>query len=43
MKTDRLEVEVYIYVCVCVYLSIPMHELDVAQGQFLSGVKQVWI
>ena len=30
------------YVLVCIYPT-PPHEQDVTQGQFLSGVEQVWI
>ena len=36
---------IYIYtcVCVCVYLPTPPLGQDMTQGQFLSGVHQVWI
>ena len=27
----------------CIYLPTPPHRQDVIQGQFLSGVQQVWI
>ena len=33
----------YIYIYIYIYISTPWHKQDVTQGQYLSGIKQVWI